>query len=142
MIKHSGGGGGGGTRGTMVLRRWPCLRTTSSAFLMLMVLLVSGGTDAIFSDVEISNFEQSALELSFRVSWNTAGEGASAEKSKAGSDTVDVWLLTRQPNPSSWMETVLKQVRSYSKNMITRKLYRLDYVPGTTVLSYWYDSRK
>lgn len=120
IAKHSNGsGGGGGTRGTtkkkmmMFNKSWSYLRATSSTFfLVLVVAMLSERTDAIFSNVEVSNFGQSALELSFRVSWST-GVGASAESSSpAGSDTVDVWLLTRQPNPSSWMETKLRQVGS------------------------------
>lgn len=110
MMKRSGGGS------AMQMRR-PFLRAFASASLLLFA---GSGSDAMYSDVKISNFDQSALELSFRVSWKTGrggGGGGDAESSaqaatgSAGSsDTVDIWLLTRQPNPSSWMETMLKEV--------------------------------
>ena len=107
--------------------RWGFFGASVSA---LLFCFAGSGSDAIFSDVEISSFDQSALELSFRVSWETAGGGgggggggdsensasaaAASTGSTSSSDKVDVWLLTRQPNPSSWMETILVQVGWYS----------------------------
>lgn len=132
VTRHGGGGSGGGSTMNM---RWGFFRASVSA---LLFCFAGSGSDAIFSDVEISDFDQSALELSFRVSWNTAGGGggggggggdsesspsAAAGSSSAAtastgsassSDKVDVWLLTRQPNPSSWMETILMEVGWYS----------------------------
>lgn len=123
--KHGGSGGGRDGGSTMQMRR-PFVRASASA--LLLFCFAGSGSDAIYSDVEISNFDQSALELSFRVSWKTVGGGggeggsdsnssasattasAASAASTGSSDKVDVWLLTRQPNPSSWMETVLMEV--------------------------------
>lgn len=69
------------------------------------ILAIAATSDAIFTNVEISNFVQSGLKLNFRVSWDTLSKSP-----PDGADLIDIWLLTRQPDPSSWMETALVQV--------------------------------
>ncbi len=78
-------------------------RVVASAILAMAI-----STDAAFSNVKITQFQQSGLDLSFLVSWTTAESRASDSHSE-----VDIWLQTRGPDPSSFMETVLQQVLSF-----------------------------
>lgn len=76
-------------------------RATASAILAAMIPV-----DAGFSNVQISQFVQAGLDLSFLMSWDTANSTASVV------DSVDIWLETRQGGGYSLVETLLKKVPS------------------------------
>lgn len=87
------------------IRRITMRSTSTFVTYGIVFACIAVPSDANFSNVQVPEFEQAGLELSFRVSWDTEPESVSAE-----SDLVDIWLLSRQPNPSSWLETVLQEV--------------------------------
>lgn len=86
-------------------------RTTGSAFAFLAFVIPA---DAGFSNVQVSQFQQAGLDLSFLVSWDTAADPS------ADSHLIDIWLETRQPDPSSFVETVLHRV---SESLCTTVVY-------------------
>lgn len=77
------------------------LRTSGAAFTFLAVAI---SVDAGFSNVKVSQFQQAGLDLSFLVSWDTAGSPST------DSHLIDIWLETRQPDPSTFVETALHKV--------------------------------
>lgn len=79
-------------------------RSSSAAFAFLAIAMppVEG---ASFANVQISQFQQTGLDLSFLVSWDSAGSPST------DSHLIDIWLETRQPDPSTFVETVLHKVR-------------------------------
>ncbi|CAN0394441.1 unnamed protein product [Pylaiella littoralis] len=56
-----------------------------------------------FSNIKISQFEQLGLDLTFLLSWDTT------ESLSSVSDLIDIWLETRQSDPSSFVQTLLEQ---------------------------------
>lgn len=87
------------------IRRITMRSATTCVTYGIVFAFIAVSSDANLSNVQVPEFEQAGLELSFRVSWDTEPESVSSE-----SDLVDIWLLSRQPNPSSWLETVLQEV--------------------------------
>lgn len=86
-----------------------------------VILAVAVSADASFSNVEISEFEQLGLDLTFQVSWDTA------ENPSSGADLVDIWLQTRQPDPSSFVQTALEQVHTSPSSATTAHSSRHAY---------------
>lgn len=91
----------------------PLARTPTYKVVMRHSLAAYGGAilataisaDAAgFSNVRISQFEQLGLDLAFLVSWDTTGDPSSVL------DVMDIWLETRQSDPSSFVQTALEQV--------------------------------
>lgn len=76
-------------------------RTSGAAFAFLAIAV---SVNASFSNVQISQFQQAGLDLSFLVSWDTAGNPST------DSHLIDIWLETRQPDPSTFVETVIHKV--------------------------------
>lgn len=79
-------------------------RTAVPAFAFLAIVIP---VDAGFSNVQISQFQQTGLDLSFLVSWDTVGNPST------DSHLIDIWLETRQPDPSTFVETVLHKVNNW-----------------------------
>lgn len=77
-------------------------RTSGAAFAFLTIAMPVDG--ASFSNVQISQFQQTGLDLSFLVSWDTVGNPST------DSHLIDIWLETRQPDPSTFVQTVLHKV--------------------------------
>lgn len=75
---------------------------------VVVALAKAASADASFSNVNISQFQQAGLDLSFLVSWDTAD--TTNENPSSGSGLIDIWLETRQTEASSMVETVLQQV--------------------------------
>eukprot|EP00752_Nemacystus_decipiens_P017872 g16022.t1 len=75
-------------------------RSSCAAFAAL--LAISKPADgASFANVQISQFQQTGLDLSFLMSWDTPGSPST------DTHLIDIWLETRQPDPSTFVETVL-----------------------------------
>lgn len=70
-------------------------------------------SEGILSNVRISSSDQAGLELSFLLTWDT---GAEMNTSAASTELINVWLITRQSDPSSWMETVVVEVCMHTMN--------------------------
>lgn len=90
---------------------------------VLLAVVVISAAGAAISNVEISEFEQAGLEMSFRVVWESEDMGTNGTTTGTDDDSptnfVDMWLLSKQANPSSWIETVIKQVTPFIPTMST-----------------------
>ena len=85
--------------------------SSSAAFAVLAVAMPVDG--ASFANVQISQFQQTGLDLSFLVSWDSAASPST------DSHLIDIWLETRQPDPSTFVETVLHKVRKLNLHKLS-----------------------
>lgn len=73
-----------------------------------LLLTAAAASGTIISDVDILHYGQAGLDFSFRVEWESAGDNGTARAS-----AIDLWMLTKQADPSSWFETVIEEVCNY-----------------------------
>lgn len=104
--------------------------SSSAAFAVLAVAMPVDG--ASFANVQISQFQQTGLDLSFLVSWDSAASPST------DSHLIDIWLETRQPDPSTFVETVLHKVRRLNLHLSfplwETNLYRRRHICSDAVM--------